>query len=377
MRILSRYFVTRFLGLFALTLVAALFVLGAIELVLNLDDVASASSPNSTGSGAADDAASALTRAAGALRGLGLRLVTRYLADLLPFASFVAAFVAFALAGRTREMLALQAGGVRPSRVVAPVLATALILSFATALLHETLILGAERDRSRAQPTEIRAAEFRDQAFWVQRGPMIAKFGRLDREGHALTDIEIFERSRRGGVVRVIRAPRGTFSDAGRWRVEDARVWHFDPLDPDRRPRLEDGVTLELDLAALDASELEGLDPGLLPIAALAAYLRGEPTEHPSSLRRLHARLHDRLASPWLVLLFAWLATPFALRVDERGRIAGPAIAAIVLLSAFVVTRSAAVTLAQEELLPVGLPIWSAMALFTALGAIAFRRRAR
>ena len=100
-RILSHYFVARFLGLFVMVLAAALLALGAIELVLGLDELAGSDAP---GPG---DAGSVLRR-------LALRLSTYYLVDLLPMASFVAVFLALALAGRSREMLAVQAGGITP-----------------------------------------------------------------------------------------------------------------------------------------------------------------------------------------------------------------------------------------------------------------------
>ncbi|MEM9175739.1 MAG: LptF/LptG family permease, partial [Myxococcota bacterium] len=178
MRILTHYFATRFLGLFVMVLAAALLVLAMLELVLSLDDVSGWQGPSS------DTASGGLASFFAAVRHLGLRLTSYYLADVLPIASFIAAFAVFALSGRAMELVAVEAGGIRPARVVLPVLSTALILSLASALLHETLILRADRVWSRAEgdvpiETEI---DFARRAFWFQKGPLITNVGYADPE---------------------------------------------------------------------------------------------------------------------------------------------------------------------------------------------------
>ena len=93
------------------------------------------------------------------------------------------------------------------------------------------------------------------------------------------------------------------------------------------------------------------------------------PDLHPSSLQRLDPGV-------W-ALLFAWLAVPFALRVDGRGHIAGPAVAAVGTISLFYAAQTAGLTLAQRELLPVGVTSWATMALFAVLPILSLRFRPR
>lgn len=362
MRILSHYFVARFLGLFVMVLAAAFMVLATIELVLNLDDLTGAAGDD--GSGVLDT-----------LRALGLRLTSYYLADVIPVASFVAAFTAFALSGRAMEVLAVEAGGVRPGRIIAPVLWTALILSLATALLHETVILRADRIWSGTIESGPEQIDFGRKAFWMHAGPMITRVGGADPVSRTLHDVEIFERSATGAVVRIIRTDRVHVEPDGHWRIEDARTSKFDPRDAEADPVYAASTAVELDPNAMNANVLRGADPTHLPIRSLARYLAADPTDPPSTLRRMRARLHERLASPWLVLVFAWLAIPLGLRVDQRGRVAGPAVASIVVLALFFVTQSAGQTLAQQQLFPVGLTPWLTMAIFSAAAAVALRLR--
>lgn len=359
MRILTHYFIARYLGLFATVLTASLLLLVTVEMVLNLDDVAAFSEEDHS-----------------PLRYLWLRLTSYYLADLIPIVSFIAVFIAFAWAGRTMELVAIQAGGVRLSRVVLPVLGTALILSCATAILHETWILQASRlwsAETRGDPGEV---EFGRRAFWHPRGRTITNIAEADAANRTLRGVEIFERGPAGRIVRVIRADRVRIAADGGWQLEQAMIWSFDPIDATAPPRIESLPLLTLDLDTLSGDRLLGADPALLELPRLARYLENRPAGGSASrLRRLQARYHERLSSPWLVLVFATFAVPFGLRVGSDGRVARTAAEAVAALGSFFLLRSAGDTLAREELFPVGVTPWLMIAIVLALSAALMRRR--
>ncbi len=366
-RILSHYFVARYLGLFATVLVAAFLVLATIELVFNLDDLSTFGSNAAASSEAFDP-----TRA---IRYLWVRLASYYLADLLPIASFIAAFITFAWAGRSVELTAIQTGGIRLSRVVIPVLGAAFILSCAAAILHETLVLRAKQVWS-GETRKTRAdLSFGREAFWYTKGRSIANIQFADSDSRTLHGVEIFERAPGGRIGRVIRAETVRISADGIWEVENATIWTFDPNEPARPPGLADHASLVLDLAAMGGDSLLSADPGELPLTRLADYVARHPTETSSISHRLREQLHRRLSSPWLVLVFAWLALPFALRVDERGRIGGPATAATAALGFFFLLQSAGSSLARQGLIPSGVTPWLMIAIVVVSVAIGLRRR--
>ena len=366
MRILSHYFVARFLGLFSTVLVTAFLMLATIELVLNFDDLSGFGSPTSGPEGAA---------LLDAFRYLWVRLASYYLADLLPLASFIATFITFAWAGRSMEILAVQAGGVRLLRIVLPVLAAALILSFAAAILHETLILHARQIWSSETPGSHDQPDFGRKAFWYHKGRTITNITSADLESRTLRGVEIFERGPKGTVIRVVRVDRVQISSDGVWHLEKAAVWTFDPEDPTARPRLEENISMALNLDALHGNVLLGADPGILTLPALTEYLEANPRDTSSNLRRLRSLYHERLSHPWLVLVFSWLALPFALRVDQRGLFGGPAVAAVATLGVFFLVQSAGTTMSRQELLPIGLTPWLAIGLVLLGTAIALRRQ--
>jgi len=365
-RILSRYFVARFLGLFSTVLVAAFLILTTIELVLNLDDL-SAFGSSADGPGASSSLNS--------LRYLWVRLASYYLPDLLPLASFIAVFITFAWAGRSMELLAIQSAGVRLIRIVLPVLATALILSFASAVLHETLVLRAKEIWLSESPTSHATLDFGRKAFWYHKGSTITNIASADPETRTLHGVEIFERGPAGTILRVIRVDRVTIQNDGLWQLEDASVWTFDRNTPTARPELQENLSIALDPDALDGSNALGADPGMLPLAALRGYLESSSNENSTGLRRLRSLYHERLSRPWLLFVFAWLALPFALRVDQRGLFGGPAAAAVATLGAFFLVQSAGATISRQEILPVGLTAWLAIGLVLVGTAIALRRQ--
>jgi lipopolysaccharide export system permease protein len=366
-RILSHYFVARFLGLFSTVLLAAFLILATVELVLNLDDLSASGSATPGSAGAAS---------LGALRYLWIRLASYYLADLLPLACFIATFITYAWAGRSMELVAVQAGGIRLRRIVLPVLAAALILSFATAVLHETLILRARQIWSSETRGSHDQLDFSRKSFWYHKGPTITNITSADQKTRTLHGVEIFERGPHGAVIRVVRVDRVQISTDGVWHLENAAIWTFDPANPTAHPRFEENVSVALNLDALHGKVLLGADPGILPLPALAEYLDSSTTETSSDRRRLESLFHERLSRPWLVFVFGWLALPFALRVDERGLIGGPAAAAVATLGAFFLVQSAGTTLSRQGLLPVGLTPWLEIGLVLLGTAIALRRQA-
>ena len=367
MRILSHYFVARFLGLFATVLVASFLILATLELVLNLDDLSALGSSAIGSEGESD-----LTP----LGYLWVRFASYYLADLLPLASFVAVFITFAWSGRSMELLAIQAGGIRLHRAVLPVLVTTLILSFATAILHETVILRAQQAWSSQTRGSHGQPDFGREAFWYHTGRTITNITSADPETRTMRGVEIFERGASGTIIRVIRVERVQITDDGVWRLENAAIWTFDPDDTTRQPTFSENHSMALDLDMLRGDVFLGADPGSLPIRALANYLDDNPRETPSNLRRLRGRYHERLSSPLLVIVFGWLALPFALRVDERGRFGAPATAAIATLGIFFLLQSAGTTFSRQDLLPVGLTPWLAILVVSIGTAIALRKHA-
>ena len=129
MRILSRHLLASYLTLFAVILVASIASIAVIEMLVNFDEIFGRK-----------------TGWSGAVTHLVLRIPSFYLRDLLPIASFGAAFFCLAIPARRYEFTAIKAGGISPIRAALPVLVAAATLSVAAFVANETLGLESFRD---------------------------------------------------------------------------------------------------------------------------------------------------------------------------------------------------------------------------------------
>lgn len=370
MRILSHYFATRFLGFVLTVLATGLTILATIELVLNLEEMSALSDAlRKSGS----------TGVTGTLLAfLWNRLASLYLPDLLPITSFVAAFLTVAVAGRRLEWVAIESSGIRPLRVLLPLVATAGLLALLAYAVDETIVLDARR----ANLVEARFAqdeiELDRRAFWYHRGPIITNIGHADPTTRTLHDVELYERGlgeASGRIARIVRARDVRILPDGRWHFDEASVWTFDPADPIAEPRFERRRSLELDLESVPRNPLAEADPALAPLGTLARHLATQwPPDSPNA-RRLAFAYQERLSRPTRVMVFCWLALPFGLRVDRRGRIAPAAALALVALAGYFGAASLGSVLTRLALLPVGVSSWGVPLLFAVAAGIGLLRR--
>ncbi|MBK7947728.1 MAG: LptF/LptG family permease [Deltaproteobacteria bacterium] len=370
MRILSHYFIARFYGSFLTVLVAAMGILATVELVLNLEELASLrDAEGSTGPAG---------RLATSMAFLWTRLASLYLSDLLPVAAFAATFLTFAIAGRQLEWIAIEASGIRPLRVILPVIAAAGLLGIGAGILGETVVLRARHIRlveNRFDPDEI---ELERRAFWYHRGPIITNIGHADPAARTLHDVELFERGvgdDSGRILRIIRAPAVRILPDGRWHFDEALVWRFDPKDPLAEPRFENARHLELDLESVPRNPLENADPAIAPLETLAHYVSSLADTPSPQGRRLAQAYHQRLSRPVSLLALCWLALPFGIHVDRRGRFAPAATGALLALSGYFALSSAGAALTRLTAIPVGLASWGTPVLALILAGMALVRR--
>ena len=134
MRILSRYFFASYLSLFVVVLFVSLTVIALIEMLVHFDELVEHRE-----------------EVGGVLAYLLIRVPSIYLRQLIPVASFTAAFLCLGLAARRQEIIALKSGGIPTSRVAAPVLIASILLSGAALFVNETLLLGATREFTRLE----------------------------------------------------------------------------------------------------------------------------------------------------------------------------------------------------------------------------------
>ena len=119
MRTLSRYFVKRYLSFFVAILFFCSLALAIIEMALGFESVQGFQE---------------------LIRWTLIRLPSYYLGDLAPLSAYLATLFSLGLAARWLEWGAIQAAGIAPWRVLAPIIVSALCLAVVTATIRESLV---------------------------------------------------------------------------------------------------------------------------------------------------------------------------------------------------------------------------------------------
>lgn len=353
MRTLSRYFAARYVGLFGLILVVSTLTIVVVEMLLNLDDMLSAEQGPSA-----------------PLQYLMLRIPSYYLRELIPIASFAAAFFTLGLSTHWFEVSAAKAGGISPDRLVAPVLLAAIFLGLGSFIIGETWIVNSNRAWNRFESGGGPHISYRQGSFWYYRGRTIYNISEADPSRRTLRGVRLYDLNAAGRLIRSVDAKRVQVEDDKRWRFEDATIRYFEPDDPDAGVRVEmlDEVTLEVadpNQVALINTDLQSLSVSKLRSHAALREAAGE------NVHRVDTVLVSRFVEPIAVVLFALLAAPFGLRAGRGFGI--PALLGVATVASFFALRSIATTLASEGVVSAATASGALVLLFAIAGAVHLR----
>jgi LPS export ABC transporter permease LptG len=355
-RILSRYFALRFLGLFLAILFVSTLAIIVVEMLLNFDLMVG-------------EDGSAL----GIATYFFLRIPSYYLRDLVPITTFAAAFFSIGLAAHWLELTAAKAGGVSSMRLAAPILLTAMLLGCATFIVNETLVIDATEGWSQQLRGGSRSLSFRRGRFWYHRGQTIYNIGSANRAESTLRDVTIYELSPRGRLLRSIQAEAANIEADPHWRLSNAVIRRFDPERDDLPPQLERVAHTTIALDQTSGEALLDADASTLSLPELRIYVSRQQAAG-EDVARERTLLHARLSEPLGVVLFALLALPIGLRVERTRSLAGPAVYGVATVAAFFAVKSTALTLASESVIPAAAGAWTPLLAFALLGAWQLKR---
>jgi len=348
-RILSRYFLLSYLKLFVAILFSSMIAVMVIEMMLNFDEILEHHEES-----------------IGIATYLFLRVPSYYLRDLIPVSSFAAIFFCLGLPARAHEITAIKSGGISPQRTVIPLLAAASILSGIALLLNESVVLQATREWER-QKNPGGEITFRQSSFWYHRGNAIYNVQEADKESRTLYGVSVFELNPQGRLIRSIRAKQVEVGDDSRWLIRDGTERIFVPSRPADPPRIshlrewQRDVAAEKDLAMLESSAQT------LSLPNLRGYIEAQIREGRDTTR-FQALYHSRLAEPLSVLLFALLAIPLALCVEQSRSLASSALYGIVILGIFYTARTMADMFAASGFASTIISPWMTLTAFGGYG---------
>ena len=318
-------------------------------------------------------------------------IIPRFLELAIPMSLFLAVIIGFGRLSADSELVVLRAVGMSLNQLAVPV------MWFAAMALGITLVLGlwvrpwanyqlgkglfeiAKMQTSAglvagtfnelgqltvyAETIEDKGAKLNNVLIGDSRDPassrtFIAKYGRLVSNNTEQTlMLQLFDGS--------IQEGRGQTFNVTRFEVNTIRLPHSELLE--ESPEEGGKRSGEMYISELLAAKKE----------AIEKKAAGIETRDKHEAARIAVELHRRFALPGACVCVALIAMSLGIQPSRGGHTWGPTISVvsgILLILLYYVLLAAASALAEEEVLPVAISIWTPNILFFALGFWVFRQ---
>jgi LPS export ABC transporter permease LptG/LPS export ABC transporter permease LptF len=358
-RILDRYVINEFLGVFALVLTGFVMLILVFTFFELVGDI---------------------------LRNhIALTVVGAYLVNLTPsmiyqitpLAVLIAVLVTFGMLNRNSEIIAMKATGISLYRLVIPIVSIAAILSLTLFLFDQFYLPQANRKQEalrniiKGKPPQ---TVLHPEQNWIFGQSQHGASGRIfyyqffDPDRNQFANLSVFEFD-----PSTFALSRRLFAARAVW---DARSSTWLLQDGWQRDINAANVTEYREFRQSSFSEIheepsyfkkENLQAQEMNFGQLDRYI-GDLRQSGFDTMRLRVQLWQKLTYPLVTIIMAVLAIPFALSMGRRGSLTGIAVAIGVALTYFVVNGLFS-ALGNVDYLPAALAAWSSDILFGLVGS--------
>jgi LPS export ABC transporter permease LptG/LPS export ABC transporter permease LptF len=357
-RILDEYVVREFLNMFILVLLGFVLLMLIFTVFELLGDILRHSIPWST------------------VGEYLINLTPSMLYQIAPLAVLIAVLVTFGVLNRNSEIIAMKATGISLYRLVIPIVAISAILA-ASLFLFDEFYLPQANQRQEALRSIIKGRP--PQTFlnpehnWIFGQPRPGEPARIfyyqffDRDRNEFANLSIFEfdpstfaLSRRIFAARVFWDPA-----TGSWRFQNGWQRDIDGTNiTEYRQFLQTSFSeIHEDPGYFEKEEKQSQE---MNFGQLDRYI-GDLTQSGFDTMKLRVQLWHKLAYPFITVVMAVLAIPFALSMGRRGSLEGVA-GAIAVALAYFVADSLFGALGNVNYLPAALAACSSDILFGLVG---------
>jgi lipopolysaccharide export system permease protein len=291
----------------------------------------------------------------------------------IPMAALLAALIGFGILKHNREIVALEAAGVKSSTYTRPVLLAALVLCLAHFGFGETIARTLNQRADRIWYGEVRqhktSASWLHENVWYHGRNTIYQVRLYDRKSQNLEKVSLFYLDPQFKLMRRLDAKRLHWDGKG-WVAEDGLILSFNGTNTQQEWFQE--LKLDLPETPGDFSSLETV-PEELDWLSLLRYTRKIRQEGYDSTP-YEIELHLRAASPATTLVLVLLGLLIALRQGPHTGIALGIGVAILLASVYLTVLQLGCSLATAGVLAPLAGVWSGNALFAALAGYLWMR---
>ena len=293
------------------------------------------------------------------------------IANTLPMAILLSAFVSFGNLSRTGQMTALLGGGLSISRVSRPMFFTGLMLSGLMLLGNLWLIPLAIQEGEYLFEAEIKGkrigADTEAQDLYFKSGDQIIHIQRSFPHRGEIHGIIIFTMNEQFKPIERFQAKTGDYQQDGTWQFKDVKIWTFAEDAKSITGFVSHPVwTLDLKKAPEELTPLWNV-PEEMTYGELSEVINRLKSEGHDPTRH-QVEKHMRFSKACIPLIMILLGIPFAIK---RGRHASYAFGIVISLIIFVVyfiLYAVFAALGESNILPPVVSAWAANLLMTLTG---------
>jgi len=289
----------------------------------------------------------------------------------LPISVLVATLITFGLFSKNNEVTAFKSAGMSLYRVAAPIVGIAAAMSVLSYLMLDYVLpysnqrVDELRKKIKGQRT-VTAAQNQQKLWFLGKGRYIINFLSYDRNSQQLSQIQVFEFH-----PTQFRLTRRVYAESAKW---DGQGWVFERgwmrSFGDDRTVVYSAITEPLRLFYSERPEdfaTEIKQPDQMTFAQLRRYI-DTIRKSGYAAEDLSVKLYAKTSWPFISVVMALIALPFAFRTGKRGALYGIGIALVVGIIYWMVF-AIFTKFGEVGNLPAILSAWSANVLF-AIAAI-------
>jgi lipopolysaccharide export system permease protein len=300
---------------------------------------------------------------------------------VIPMALLLGTLLAIQRLSSDSEITAMKAAGITFWRVVAPLLAVGIVMSFVTLYLQEKLVPYANDQLIEIQDAVINHTSAFNRDLTVSAplpggGRQMTIATAYEPHSQALLHVTLIQYDNKNQPRQIVFADRAEFT-ADKWTLQDSSVYRFNPdgslLNEPRVPQQQ----VEIGENPTDlVKRISNDEPENMSRAQIAGVVHsGQLTEN--ELRKYVTTYQEKLARPFACFVFILIAVPFGLRSVRGGTSTSLGFGlslAIVFVYYIVMTVSS--FLGEAFLGFATLWAWMPNLIFTAIGLFRLRRAA-
>ncbi len=293
----------------------------------------------------------------------------------LPISVLVATLITFGIFSKNNEVTAFKSGGISLYRVALPIIGIAAAMSALSYLMLD-YVLPYSNQRVDELHKKIKgqrtvAAHNQQKLWFLGKGRYIINFLSYDRNAKQLSQVQVFELH-----PTEFRLTRRVYAESAKW---DGQGWVFQRgwmrSFTDNRAVVYTPITSPIRLYYRERPEdfaTEVKSPDQMTFAQLRRYI-DMIRKSGYAAEELSVKLYEKTSWPFISLVMALIALPFAFRIGKRGALYGIGIALIVGIVYWMIF-AVFTKFGEVGNLPAVLSAWSANVLFAIAAVYLFLR---